>query len=443
MSLKEVKKIYMVGIKGVGMTALAQIVQGMGKQVSGSDTHEEFFTQEVLRKLGIQYVEGFDAKNLPEHVDLLIYATAYPPEHPERAAARARGIPELSYPQALAEVASEYRLIAICGSHGKTTTTAMMGQMLEALGMDPTVLVGSRVTAWGSNARVGTGEWMVVEADEYQNKFHHFKPTGVIVTNIDWDHPDFFPDARAYRRAFHDFLSMVPRDGWIVANASDTESRAAVEGVEAPVHWFDPKAPFPPELATAIVGVQNQANAAAVLVAADALGIPRDRATLGLASFRGTARRMEHKGTVGELMVFDDYAHHPSEITATIAAARTQYPGARLIILFQPHTFSRTVTFLKEFATALGAADDVWVTDIYGSAREQQGAVSPHDIVVAMNGHASAHDVRFADAAAAIAADLKVRLQSAPSVFITMGAGNGWKIGEDVLKKLKDYGQHS
>jgi UDP-N-acetylmuramate--alanine ligase len=451
MDIKEAKKIYMVGIKGVGMTGLAQILQGTGKSVSGSDTAEEFFTQHVLTKLGIPYTEGFRAENVPPDVDAVIYATSYPPEHPERVEALRRDIAQLSYPEALAEVTKGKKLIAVCGSHGKTTTTAMLGQLLESAGRDPTVLVGSRVNAWEANARVGKSDLFVIEVDEYQDKLQHFQPHGAVLTNIDWDHPDFFPDATSYRDAFARFLRRVPPTGWIIANKEDTEVRRALNGVVAPVTLFDPAAPLPESLTGHIIGTAMAANANAVLTAAATMGIEVADAVLGLRAYRGTARRMEVKGSVHGITVLDDYAHHPTEIRATIGMLRAQYPKQCVTVLFQPHTFSRTAAFLQEFAAALSDADRVWVTDIYGSAREAGGAVDAASLVRAMEGRAGAQYVPFESAAEIIVHFLLLERakrvsagggsavggEGPPTVFVTMGAGNGWKVAEKVLHILQ------
>lgn len=431
----------MIGIKGVGMTGLAQILQHMGKRVSGSDTTEEFFTQEVLKKLGIEYREGFAGENIPADADLVIYATAYPEEHVERVEAKRRGIPQLSYPEALAAVTQGKRVIAVCGSHGKTTTTAMLGQALEALGMDPTVLVGSRVNAWGTNARVGRSDLFVLEADEYQNKLKYLNPTGIVITNIDWDHPDFFPTPESYRKVFTEFTQKLGPTGWIVANNVDPESHRALASSSAAVHWFSPDDPLPDASNAVIVGAQNRANADAVLAALSCLGVAPDEASKALASFRGTSRRMEEKGKVGDLTVVDDYAHHPTEIRATIAALRGQYPGSRITVLFQPHTFSRTETFLNDFVTALSTADEAFITDIYGSAREKIGAVDGRALAAAFR-NGKDHYVPFATAAETLEAKLLAHeaaersLASAATIFVTMGAGDVWKVGEEVLKLL-------
>ncbi len=442
MNLKEAQHIYMIGIKGVGMTGLAQILQGHGKSVSGSDTAEEFFTEDVLKKLGIPYEEGFTAANVPQDSDLVIYATAYPTDHLERAEAARRAIPQLSYPEALAEVTQGKKLIAVCGSHGKTTTTAMLGQALEALGMDPTVLVGSRVNAWGTNARVGKSDLFVLEADEYQNKLKYLNPAGVLITNVDWDHPDFFPTPESYRDAFAQFAKRVSPTGWIVANKNDPESQGALAGASASVHWFSPDDPMPEALMPVIVGAQNRANANAALMALSCLGVESAEAATALSSFRGTSRRMEVKGRVGTLTVIDDYAHHPTEIEATISALRGQFPGSQVSVLFQPHTFSRTETFLDDFISALSKADEAFVTDIYGSAREKVGTVDGKALAAAFR-NGSDHYVPFDKAAETLEAKLlasvaaKRSLASAATIFVTMGAGDVWKVGEEILMKLQ------
>jgi len=441
MHLNEAGKIYMIGIKGVGMTGLAQIFQGIGKRVSGSDTAEEFFTEEVLQKLGIPFVKGFTIENIPSDTELVIYATAYPEDHVERVEVARRGIAQLSYPEALGEITKGMRTIAVCGSHGKTTTTAMLGQALEALSMDPTVLVGSRVNAWGTNARVGKSDLFVLEADEYQNKLRFLSPTGIILTNIDWDHPDFFLTPESYREVFGAFVKRAPEHGWIVANRKDGESVRALEAVSARVKWFDPEAPLPELAATKIFGAQNRANANAVIAALSCFGISPEQAAGALTSFAGTARRMEEIGRANGLIALDDYAHHPTEITATIAALRGQYPNHRIAVLFQPHTFSRTETFLDDFVAALKTADVAFVTDIYGSARETVGKIDGKALAAAFK-NGQNHYVPFSNAAEMITRTLfperAARVEGLPTLFVTMGAGDVWKIGKEILwKSLK------
>ncbi len=443
MTLREANTIYMVGIKGVGMTGLAQILQGMGKRVSGSDTAEEFFTQVVLEKLGIPYVEGFAAENILD-AQLVIYATAYPEDHIERVEATQRGMTQLSYPEALGELTKGMQTIAVCGSHGKTTTTAMLGQALETLGKDPTVLVGSRVNAWGTNARVGKSNLFVLEADEYQNKLRFLNPTGMVITNIDWDHPDFFPNPESYRKVFTEFVARLPSHGWVVANQRDKESPLALAGVAERVVWFDPEAPLPDAVREVIVGAQNCANANAAFAALRCLGVEAAEAVSSLTCFRGTARRMEEKGTISSLTVVDDYAHHPAEIRATIAALRQRYPLHRVAVLFQPHTFSRTKVFLSDFVKALKTADAAFVTDIYGSAREKAGAVDGRALAAAFR-NGSDHYVPFEKAAETLEAKLLVpkaaerSFASRATLFVTMGAGDVWKVGEEVVKRLSRY----
>ncbi|MBI4281365.1 UDP-N-acetylmuramate--L-alanine ligase, partial [Candidatus Uhrbacteria bacterium] len=211
------KEIYMIGIKGVGMTALAEVLHGWGKRVTGSDTEERFQTDDILRKSGIPFVEGFVKENVPADVDCVIYSTAYNEKNPEVAEAERRELPMLSYPEALGQLMEGKYGIAIAGSHGKTTTTALLGHVMAEAGLDPTVIVGSEVKNWGANARVGKSEYVVIEADEYQNKFQYYNPKGLVITNIDWDHSDYYKTPKEYKQAFDVFREKVKRTGgWVV-----------------------------------------------------------------------------------------------------------------------------------------------------------------------------------------------------------------------------------
>ncbi|MFZ5391098.1 MAG: Mur ligase family protein [Patescibacteria group bacterium] len=226
--LDKVNRVYCIGLKGVGMTGLAQILQGLGKEVWGSDTTEKFFTDGILNQAGLRCWEGFSERHLEEKIDLVMRSSAYGPEQEEVAAALKKGLPTYTYADVLAEVIKTKRGLAVTGSHGKTTTSALLAHILKEAGLNPMALVGSAVKGWTGNALVGSGEWFVFEADEYQNKFHQFGPEAAILTSIDWDHPDFFPDALSYSQAFVDFLKKIPATGWVVACYDDDNVKKAV-----------------------------------------------------------------------------------------------------------------------------------------------------------------------------------------------------------------------
>lgn len=458
MDLKTARKIYLIGIKGVGMTAIAQVFKLRGAEVTGSDTHEKFFTDEVLERSGIKFYEGFDAKNfVTEKPELVIYSTAYTDENLELAAARKMGIVILSYPEALGEILKEGIGIAICGTHGKTTTTAMLGFVLQELGTDPTVVVGSAVPQLGGNARAGNGKYVVIEADEYQNKFLYFNPQAVVLTSAEYDHPDFFKTPEDYVDAFRKFVAKIPSDGFLVAcvdekNISEIVKEAKCEkifygltagdwqaknilardgGMEFEVlEKNESHGVFKIQL----VGEHNVADALAVIVTAARLGFDLEKVREALGKFSGAVRRFEIKGEVGGVLVIDDYGHHPTEIRVTLEAARQKYPDRRIWCVFHPHTFTRTKALLGDFAKSFGAVDKTIVIDIYGSARETRGGVSSRDLVelIKKEGKEAFYIPTISEAADFLAKEIK-----SGDVVITMGAGDVWRVGEMLLGKLK------
>jgi len=408
MDLSKIKTIYMIGIKGVGMTMLAQFLVGKGFSVSGSDTKEKFMTDEVLKSAGIKVIENFSLDNIPKDADLIIYSTAYNKENnPEVAKALAGKIRTLTYAEGLAEIFNEHYGIAVVGSHGKTTTTAWLGFVLSQAGLSPNVLVGSRVPQFNGSSLVGKSDYLVAEIDEYQNKFKYFQPRATILTNIDYDHPDFFPTKGDYEDAFIKFIAKLPAKGFLVANFDDPVIRKTVNvncrakvisyGInevadyvaydikpEAGKQFFKVKFGLDEEevegerddllgdFSIQLSGVHNVSNALAVIAASIELDVPLNLIRTYLEEFSGTARRMQVLGQYRGATIIDDYAHHPTEIKATLQGARQIYPNKKIIVVFHPHTFTRTKALFDDFSKSFGQADEVIVLDIYGSAREKK-----------------------------------------------------------------------
>ncbi|MBU1146122.1 UDP-N-acetylmuramate--L-alanine ligase [Patescibacteria group bacterium] len=463
MDLKTAKKIYFIGIKGVGMTAIAQIFKLRGAEVTGSDTHEKFFTDEVLEKSGIKFYEGFDADNLvAEKPDLIIYSTAYTEENPELAAAKKSGVAILSYPEALGEILKEGFGIAVCGTHGKTTTTAMLGFVLQELGSDPTVIVGSAVPQLGGNARDGRGKYVVVEADEYQNKFLYLDPRAIVLTSAEYDHPDFFKTPEEYNDAFRKFVEKISGDGFLVACADDKNVKEISAVAKCKVIFYGltagdwqaknivqknggiefevlEKNESHGIFKIQLLGNHNVANALAVIATARELGFgpstgSGNKLREALGKFSGAVRRFEIKGEAGGVLVIDDYGHHPTEIRVTLEAARQKYPDRRIWCVFHPHTFTRTKALLADFAKSFGAVDKTIVIDIYGSTREQAGGVSSGELVelIKKEGKDALYIPTIPEAADFLAKEVK-----SGDIVITMGAGDVWRVGELLLEKLK------
>lgn len=440
------------------MTAIAQVFKLRGADVVGSDTHEKFFTDEVLGKSRIKFYEGFNAINLEkEKPDLVIYSTAYTDENPELAAARESGVTILSYPEALGQILKEGFGIAVCGTHGKTTTTAMLGFVLQELGADPTVIVGSAVPQLGGNARAGSGKYIIIEADEYQNKFLHFEPMAIILTSVEYDHPDFFKTPENYIDAFRKFVVKIPVDGFLVSCFDNKNVREIAKTAKCKIISYGLEAgdwqaknvlqkdggmifeavednksygTFQIQL----LGNHNVANALAVIAACSKLGYNINQIRDALQKFSGTLRRFEIKGEVNGVTIVDDYGHHPTEIRVTLEAARQRWPEKKIWCVFHPHTFTRTKALLADFAKSFGAVDKIIVLDIYGSAREKFGGVHSRDLVEAIKkeGKDAIYLSNIPEAADFLTQEVK-----GGDVVITMGAGDVWRVGEMLLNSKR------
>ncbi|MDP3963528.1 MAG: UDP-N-acetylmuramate--L-alanine ligase [bacterium] len=475
--MKQRKTAYLIGIKGVGMTALAQLLQARGFNVSGSDMPETFFTDAVLKRHGIKVYEGFNAGRIAGLVRgdrqsaagdiMLIASSAYTDKNPEVAEAKKLKRKVHSYAEALSLLFNQRHGIAVCGSHGKTTISALLGYVFRSAGFKPTVVVGSEVPQFGGNNIAGDGRYFIAELDEYQNKLRHFKPDAALLTSIDYDHPDFFKTRRAYRNVFNEFIARLGRNGLLVACADDLEVRNAAKKSKAKIIWYGiaengslpPASPFWTGRAIRVIrgrwqfdayrgdkkfgsfglrlaGRHNVQNALGVIALAHAYGIKRAVLRKALAAFSGTRRRFEYIGTYRGAVLIDDYAHHPTEIRSTLAAARELFAGKRIVAVFHPHTYTRTKALLKEFARSFADADAVIVLDIYGSAREKIGGVSSGDLVkIAAKHHAA---VRHIPTIAKTIAYLKKALHS-DDVVIALGAGDVWKV-VSTLAKFKHRG---
>jgi UDP-N-acetylmuramate--alanine ligase len=353
------RRLHFVGIGGAGMSGLALVAQSLGAAVSGSDKAASTYT-EHLREAGIEPVIGHDAANVPDGAEVVV-STAIPDDNPELARAREAGLTILHRGDLLAEVAGLKRSIAVAGAHGKTTTAGMITHVLRATGRDPSFLIGGDLRAAGTNAAWGSGDWIVVEADESDRSFLKLSPEVAVITNIELDHHTTYASEAELVAAFDEFAARAGtciREGDLAAD--DVElipggSRFQVGDVE---------------VALSVPGEHNVRNAVAALAASEAAGVPRAEAAPALAGFTGAGRRFEPRGrTARGALVYDDYAHHPTEVRATLDAARTLEPR-RVVAAFQPHLYSRTKHLAKEFGSALAGADVIVVLDIY-PAREK------------------------------------------------------------------------
>ncbi len=467
MNLLASKRIYLIGIKGAGMAALAELLLRSGVRVSGSDTEEVFYTDAVLAKLGIEVLQPFAASQVAMDADAYIYSTAYTRDNnPELAFALGTGKPVISYPEALGLLSQSKLTLAVCGTHGKTTTSALLAHALAGAGLQPSAIVGSAIPAWGGGALAGNGQYLVIEADEYQDKLRHYHPFGIILTSVDWDHPDFFPSVRDYESVFTRFVARLPRHGVLVACGDQARVRVVAEASPAPVVYYgthednavritgvevippaseagrrglrqsfsieylgEQRGPFELQLA----GRHNAENAAAVIALFLHLKLPLDTLATSLASFSGTKRRFEALGEYRGALIYDDYAHHPDEIRTTVRAFRELFPERRLTIVFHPHTFTRTKALFEDFAEALSDADRIHMLDIYGSARETQGGVSSQELVERINRVYPGKAV-YAPLREALLEELATSANK-EDLIVTMGAGDVWQIAEQLVRK--------
>ncbi|MEK9163544.1 MAG: UDP-N-acetylmuramate--L-alanine ligase [Chloroflexota bacterium] len=452
-------KIHFIGIGGTGLSAIATVLIESGYVVSGSDMQESAATQK-LKDRGAKIFIGHSAANLAD-ADTVILSSAISADNPEVIAAKAKNIPLLKRADFLGSLMEGREGIAIAGTHGKTTTTAMIAFMLTQAALDPTFIVGGTLTNLGTNAKHGKGSPFVIEADEYDGMFLGLKPKIAVITNVEHDHPDCYPTMESYRAAFEKFASLVPNSGALIVcrdhdGAKEIGEWASQKNIR--VIWYGLKngAEWKAEniqansaggsdyvvtrggqtvglVRTRLPGNHNVSNSLAALAVLDLLGVDFNIARNALAEFTGVGRRFEVKGEVGGVTVIDDYAHHPTEIKATLAAARKRFGDRKIWAMFQPHTFSRTKILISEFASSFGDADHVLVTDIFRSRESFDTSVSSKDIVAQMK-HADARYVpTLAEAGTVLLAELK-----SGDVLITLGAGDGNTVGEKVLSSYDE-----
>lgn len=422
-------KAYLVGIGGIGMSALAQLLHARGVAVSGSDREQSPVT-ELLREQGIEVTMGHDASLLPDKIDACIYSDAVPFDNPERAHFRSRGVPERSYFEVLGDFTRTMPTIAVAGSHGKTTTTAMLALSLIHAGVEATAVVGSVVREWGSNFRMGTLHGpLVVEACEYNDHVLKLDPRILVVTNLEWDHTDYFKTFDQLLQTFISAVRRLPKQGVLIVDRRTEVGQLLAS--HAPCTVVDYSAQAVPRVNA--LGEFNHLNAQAAKAAALAWDASLREATVdtALAHFQGTWRRFEYKGdTPQHAMVYDDYAHHPTEVATTLNAVRKKFPDKKIIVGFHPHLYSRTRDLLDDFARAFSSADVVVVAPIY-AAREAPIPGITNELV--------AERIRAQGVSATAAASLSdtaflmKKFDGPQSMFITMGAGSIYSIVPGIL----------
>lgn len=443
--LSKIKNVHFVGIGGIGISAIARMMLHDGKNVTGQDMNEGEVVKE-LRKAGIEIKIGQSYENIPEDTNLIVYTIAidtFDPELAKKIKTEIK-IPARSYPQMLDIVSRDKYTIAVSGTHGKTTTTAMIAQILCDNGDDPTVIVGSllvgsnpnRSGGLGSNFIAGKSKYFVVEACEYRRSFLNINPKVLVITNIDNDHLDYYKDIEDIKSAFREMVSRVPSDGFVICNPSDPNIADVVKDINAKViNWGDY---FNVNLKLKIPGVHNKKDAAAACAAAATLGISKETAERYLCEFPGTWKRFEFKGKSKEgSLIYDDYAHHPTEIIATLEGFRELYSkndGWKVTVIFQPHLFSRTKLLLGDFAKSFKDADEVLVLPIYFAREVDDGSISSqilsHEINKISNNSKAFLDFRGVEEYLGE----KFSSMGKKDVIVTMGAGGAWEVGDFILK---------
>ena len=455
------KNIHCIGIGGIGLSAVAEILHSQGYQVSGSDMKTSDVTAR-LQEQGIRIFLGHDAKNI-EGADLVVYSSAVSPENPEIKAAQASGIPAVTRAEALGALMSDYSTsIAVSGTHGKTTTTSMVSLILEKAGTDPTILIGGNLPEFHGNAKIGHSEYFVTEACEYMDSFLSLRPKIEIILNIDSDHLDYFKDIDHIARSFDRFAQLIPEDGLIVAYEANPFVASIIQNIDedrivtfgftnhstysARNIAFDSSG-FPgfdvmkageklARVQLKIPGEHNIANALASFATCHTLGVDPQIITDVLASFSGSQRRFDVIGTTADgVKVIDDYAHHPTEIQATLKAAKNM-PHGRLWCLFQPHTYTRTLALFDEFVSAFNDTDVLIMSEIYAAREKNIYKISSRELINEIKKQDPSREAYYFNSLEEIAAFVGNNAQPNDMV-ITMGAGDIFKVADMLMKQPK------
>jgi len=447
-------RIHFVGIGGIGMSGIAELLLNLGYRVSGSDRRRSD-TTDRLTGLGAQVRIGHAAEHVPGDAHVVVVSSAVRGGNPEVEEANRRKIPVIPRAEMLAELMRMKYGIAIAGTHGKTTTTSMVATVLAAAGWDPTAVVGGKLNSLGSNAKLGSGDFLVAEADESDGSFLRLSPTVAVVTNIDPEHLDYYSGIGQIKETFLHFINRVPFYGFAVLCIDHPNVQELIPSLRKTfvTYGFSAQADYRAEglaaegmvsrftvvrrgerLGEAGVrapGTHNVSNALAAVAVASELGIPFDRIREGLADYRGVQRRFQVKGEREGVLVVDDYGHHPAEIRATLSAARSVWPGRRIVVGFQPHRYSRTHALFRDFLSAFHDADLLILFEVYPAGEEAIADATGERLAEGIREHGH-KAVVYAGPAGDAASDVASRLRPG-DIFLTMGAGDVWKVGEHVL----------
>lgn len=442
LDLSKIKNVHFIGIGGIGISAIARMMKEEEKNITGQDMQDGEIVSE-LRNLGINIIIGQSYENIPIDADLIVYTIAIEYYDKDLYDKVKNGkIPSRSYPQMLGLISEGKYTIAVCGTHGKTTTTGMISEILIGAGKDPTVVVGSllashpnRSDGRGTNYIAGQSDLFVVEACEYRRSFLNISPNILVVTNIDEDHLDYYKDIEDIKSAFHELALKVPNDGFIVCNPEDQNISDVIKDIDAQIiNWQEN---FDVNLQLRIPGIHNKKDAAAALSVASILGILKSDSENYLKEFPGTWRRFEFKGNIlNGALLYDDYAHHPKEIVSTLEGFREIYKkedGWNLTVVFQPHLFSRTKLLLNDFAKSFIDADSVLILPIYYAREVDDGSISSLILSNEINKHTN-NSTNF-NSFSELESYLKQKTITNKDIIITMGAGDAFKIGDNLLGK--------
>lgn len=427
--LSKIKRVHFVGIGGIGVSAIARMMIGEGKKVSGSDTSLSSITEE-LQKLGAKIFPNHNADNVANDVDLIVYTPAASEDNPEIKKGKKLGISCLSYPEMLGIVSKDRHTIAVSGSHGKTTTTAMIAKVLIDANLDPMVIVGSLLKDQNSNLVSGKGKYFVVEACEFKKSFLNINPKIIVITNIDNDHLDYYKTFANIKKAFAEFAEKLPKDGYLICDPSDENLKEVIEKTKGKIidytkvsNNFNLKIP----------GEHNIKNAKASMAVSQILGVDEKKTLASLHKFTGTWRRFEYKGNTAKgSIVYDDYGHHPTEIKATLKGAKEFFGKKKIFCVFQPHLYSRTKLLMKDFSKSFGDADEVILADIYGAREEKDPSVNSQKLAeeIRKNNKKVFYFKTFSEIERHIAEN-----SDKNSAIITMGAGDIYRISDGVVSK--------
>jgi UDP-N-acetylmuramate--alanine ligase len=416
-------KVFCIGIGGIGLSGIAQMLQAQGHQVSGVDSTESDITKH-LSQIGISVIHSHSGDNITADLDLVIYSEAIPESNPERQRAVELNIRSINYAESLAEVSHNKKVIAITGTHGKTTVTGMLTSIFLEANLDPSIIIGSKIDKLNNqNFRIGQSDIFLCEACEYRDNFLHLNPHIVLITNLEPDHLDYFKTAENYYASYQKLIEKIPKDGFLIMRSEDQE-RLKLSNLKGQLVTYTGHV----EYKLNVPGEHNRINAHSAAVLSKTLGLSQSQIEIGLKNFNGTWRRFEYKGTVNGAIVYDDYGHHPTEIKATIQAASEWHPDKKLTVIFQPHQYSRTHLLLKDFAESFTGADQVWITDIYKvrDAEEDVQKVNSQKLVDLIKDTQAEHKKEIE------ITELINSQSTEEDVYLIMGAGNITNVNQNL-----------